>query len=167
MEAAQGRMDSSIHGLHAWANARLQSDSSRPGRPKSQTRPNRVDTENLAWNSSLPPRVPRDRASIELEDIVWPGRARAQFLVPAPAAVDCFIIVDCYLGMLGTVRQTTSRQPLPSTLSINLLGILPPHYPRQTAGRPRSRTRGHNLPRAMHEPADLDSVELELVAPMW
>lgn len=55
MEAAQGRMDSSIHGLDAWANARLQSDSSRPGRPNSQARPNRVNAENLAWNSSLSP----------------------------------------------------------------------------------------------------------------
>lgn len=73
-----------------------------------------------------------------------------------------------YLGMLGRVRETTSRQPpLPPTLSINLLGILPPHYPRQTPGRPCSRARGHNLPRAMHEPADLDSDELGLVAPMW
>lgn len=39
MEAAQGRMDCSIHGLDTWANAGLQSSqtgSSRPGRPNSQ-----------------------------------------------------------------------------------------------------------------------------------
>lgn len=121
MEAAQGRMDCSIHGLSTRANARpaVKSDSSRPGRPNSQTIRTGSSPRTFGWNRCFPPecRVTEPSSNWKTSfGLTEQGRGHG-----------FFCLVDHQL-----VRPRPSRLPLlPPTLSINQLGILPPYYPRR------------------------------------
>lgn len=79
----------STHGLmHACSQVRLV----QTRLPKQLFHPNGVAAETLLLEYFFSSRLPRDRASIELEDIVWADRARARFLEPAPAVCPPYLI---------------------------------------------------------------------------
>lgn len=78
----------STHGLmHACSQVRLVQ--TRPS--KQPDHPSRVAAETLLLEWFFSSRVPRDQISIELEDIHWADRARARFLVPAPAVCPLYL----------------------------------------------------------------------------